>query len=333
MPLRLLLCSLLCAMSLPLFADTLWLSNGDRISGQVLALDGGQVVLQTAYAGRLLIDWKQVATLNTDTPLLLRRDGLDSRAERLQAAEKGRVRLDDGQGAERSVALASISRMVAPRPLLKDARWEGNLDASLDLQRDQSSTNDWQVKGDTRIEAGRWRHVIGGEYNQQTQDGEQIEDNAELQYDLDRFFTRNWFVRGTLDLQRDDFSALQRQRSLGVGPGYRFWNDELGRFDLIGQVTRFHLQSDERELHFNALTLAWDYKQLLGATRFELYSKAQLQVPQIDDVDYVLDSEYGLRYRLNDWARLSLLYELDQSRVYDRTQSQRHYTLGLGVGW
>lgn len=331
--LRILLTLLFWGASLPLFADTLWLTNGDRISGTVLALEGGKAVVQTPYAGRVLIDWTQVRTLSTDKPLMVRRDGLDSREESLQAAEPGQVRLSDGAGHDRAVTLASITRLVEPRPLLKDRRWEGNLDASLDLQRDQSRTNDWQVKGDTRIEYGRWRHVISGEYNEQRQDGEQIEENAELQYDLDRFLSPNWFVRGTIDLQRDDFSELERQRSLGVGPGYRFWDDELGRFDLIGQVTRFHLQSRDRELDFNALTLAWDFKQLLGATRFELYSKAQLQVPEIDAVDYVLDSEYGLRYRLNDWARISLLYELDQGRVYDQTQSKRHYTLGLGVGW
>ena len=50
-------------------------------------------------------------------------------------------------------------------------------------------------------------------------------------------------------------------------------------------------------------------------------------------IDYVLDSEFGLRYRLNQWARLSLLYELDQLRGQGRTVSDRHYLIGVGVGW
>jgi hypothetical protein len=41
----------------------------------------------------------------------------------------------------------------------------------------------------------------------------------------------------------------------------------------------------------------------------------------------------GLRYRLNSWARLSLLYELDQVRGLGRNSSERHYLLGVGVGW
>ena len=76
-----------------------------------------------------------------------------------------------------------------------------------------------------------------------------------------------------------------------------------------------------------------DYKRLLWGTRLEFYANAQLQIPHIEEIDYVLDSEFGLRYRLNQWARLSLLYELDQLRAPGQTVSDRHYLIGIGVGW
>jgi hypothetical protein len=41
----------------------------------------------------------------------------------------------------------------------------------------------------------------------------------------------------------------------------------------------------------------------------------------------------GLRYRLTDWARLSLLYELDQASGLGQSSSERRYLLGVGVGW
>ena len=56
-------------------------------------------------------------------------------------------------------------------------------------------------------------------------------------------------------------------------------------------------------------------------------------VPTIDQIDYIIDAEAGLRYRVNEWARLSLLYELDQLRGLGQTQSERRYLIGLGVGW
>jgi len=316
----------------PAWADTVWLSNGDRLSGEILLLDGGKLALKTPYAGRVLIDWKDIGTLSSDKPLMLRRSGLDSESsQQLQADGPGQVTVV-GAGRE-TVALASISRLVPLRPVLKDRLWEGNLDAKLDLERNQDSTDEFKIKGDTRLEHGRWRHVLKGQLEHETENSEESEDNWELEYDLDRFFTDHWFWRTGYEQEEDQFEDIQRQRILGSGPGYRFWDDELGRFDLVGQVNRVRLDSAVGDFDFDTWSLEWDYKRKLWGTRLEFYSTAELQVPQIDEIDYVLDSEFGLRYRLNDWARLSLLYELDQVRALGDSYSEQRYLIGLGVGW
>ncbi len=317
---------------LPLFADTVWLNNGDRLTGEIILLDGGKLALKTKYAGQVLIDWKDIDTLRSEKPLLIKREGLDSQHSRsLGAAGKGMVHLVNGKS--ETVPLASIRQMVPPRPVLKDRVWEGNLDAKLDMERNDDETDEWKLKGDTRVEHGRWRHVMSGQFEKETKNGERTEDSWEVEYDLDRFLTEHWFVRGSYDQENDEFQFFERQRSYGLGPGYRFWDNELGRFDLIAQLSRFQLESNDGNLDFNAYSFEWDFKRLIWGTRFELYSKAQLQVPQIDEVDYVLDSEFGLRYRLNDWARLSLLYELDQMRGLGETDSDKHYLIGVGIGW
>ncbi|MDG9923728.1 MULTISPECIES: DUF481 domain-containing protein [unclassified Pseudomonas] len=329
---RVLLSCLLLSLAWPVFADTVWLNNGDRLSGEILLLDGGKLALKTKYAGRVVIDWKDIDTLASDKPLMLRREGLDSEVgHQLKAADKGRVQVVNGSS--ETVALASITRLVPPRPLLKDRIWEGNLDAKLDMERNEDRTDEWKLKGNTRIEHGRWRHVLSGELEHETENGEKTEDNWELEYDLDRFFTDHWFWRSGYEQQEDQFEGVTRQRVLGTGPGYRFWDNELGRLDLVGQVNRVRLDSPYGDLSFDTWSMEWDYKRLLWGTRLEFYSTAELQVPQIDEIDYVFDGEAGLRYRLNDWARLSLLYELNQLSGLGTTVSDRHYLIGLGVGW
>ena len=323
---------LLVSTALPARADTVWLSNGDRLTGEILLLDGGKLALKTKYAGRVLIDWKDIDTLSADKPLMLRRSSLDSeKSERLKPAGKGMVRLVNG--GEQVVALAEINRLLPPRPLLQDRVWEGNLDAKLDMERNEDRTDEWKLKGNTRIEHGRWRHVLRGELEHETENGEKTEDNWELEYDLDRFFTDHWFWRGGYEHQEDHFEYVSRQRILGTGPGYRFWDTELGRFDLIGQFNRVRLDSPYLDLSFDSWSLEWDFKRLLWGSRLEFYSTAEIQAPQIAEVDYVFDGEAGLRYHVNDWARLSLLYELNQLRGLGSTFSDRHYLIGLGIGW
>lgn len=332
MSLRILLLSVFLGWAMPLWADTVWLNNGDRLSGEILLLDGGKLALKTRYAGQVLIDWKDIDTLSSEKPLLIRRNGFDSEhSQQLEAAGKGMVRVVNATS--QTVALASIKRLIPPRPVLQDRVWEGNLDAKLDMKRDDNITDEWKLKGNTRMEHGRWRHGLRGELERKVKNEVKTADNWQLEYDLDRFITDNWFWRVGAEQNEDEFSFVTRQRSLGTGPGYRFWDNELGRFDMIGQFNRMQLYTSEDSLSFSTYSLEWDYKRLLWGTRLEFFSNAELQIPDIEQIDYVLDSEVGLRYRLNSWARLSLLYELDQVRGLGRTSSERHYLLGVGVGW
>ena len=332
MLLRTLLCSLILSLSTPVWADTVWLNNGDRLSGEIVLLDGGKLALKTRYAGQVLIAWKDIDTLRSQKPLLIRRQGLDSEhSNQLEAAGKGMVRVINGS--VQTVPLASITRLVPPRPVLEDRIWEGNLDAKLDMERNEDEVDEWKLKGNTRIEHGRWRHVLTGELERETKNDKKIDDNWQLEYDLDRFLTDHWFWRVGVEQQEDEFEYINRQRIVGTGPGYRFWDNELGRFDLVSQFNRVRFETAEADLEFDTYSLEWDYKRLLWGTRLEFYSNAELQLPTIKQIDYAIDSEMGLRYRLNDWARLSLLYELDQVRGLGQTTSERRYLLGIGVGW
>lgn len=332
MLLRTLLCSLVFSLSTPVWADTVWLNNGDRLSGEIVLLDGGKLALKTRYAGQVLIAWKDIDTLRSQKPLLIRRQGLDSEhSNQLEAAGKGMVRVINGS--VQTVPLASITRLVPPRPVLEDRIWEGNLDAKLDMERNEDQVDEWKLKGNTRIEHGRWRHVLTGELERETKNDKKIDDNWQLEYDLDRFLTDHWFWRVGVEQQEDEFERINRQRIVGTGPGYRFWDNELGRFDLVSQFNRVRFETAEADLEFDTYSLEWDYKRLLWGTRLEFYSNAELQLPTIKQIDYAIDSEMGLRYRLNDWARLSLLYELDQVRGLGQTTSERRYLLGIGVGW
>ncbi|RML93484.1 hypothetical protein APX70_08348, partial [Pseudomonas syringae pv. maculicola] len=57
-----------------MLADTVWLKNGDRLTGTIKVFDGGKLLLQTEYGGAIALDWKQVKTLKSDQPLLIKQD-------------------------------------------------------------------------------------------------------------------------------------------------------------------------------------------------------------------------------------------------------------------
>ncbi|WP_417660468.1 DUF481 domain-containing protein [Pseudomonas sp.] len=316
----------------PLMADTVWLNNGDRLSGEIILLDGGKLSLKTKYAGQVLINWSDIETLSSEQPLLIRRQGLDSKhSKQLAAAGKGMVRITDVT--TQTVPLASVTRLVPAREFLQDFTWEGNLDAKLDLERKDDKSDEFRLKGDTRIEQGRWRQVMNGEYERETKNDRVTDDNWNLEYDIDRFLTEHWFWRLGGEQQVDHLEFVEKQQIIGTGPGYRFWDDSLGRFDLIGQVNHVKFDYPGGDLSFRTFSLVWDYKRLLWGTRLEFYTNAEVQFPEISEIDYVYESEFGLRYRLNDWARVSILYELDRIEAQAGDNTDENFLIGVGVGW
>ncbi|MBF7729636.1 DUF481 domain-containing protein [Pseudomonas sp. N040] len=323
---------LLCCVVFPAWADTVWLNNGDRLSGTIVLLEGGKLVLQTKYAGRVLISWSDVSTLRSAQPLLVKQSGFDTeQSKSLAAAGQGMVRLENHES--KTLPLASITQIVPPRPFIEDLVWEGNLDGKLNIERNEDRVDDWRLKLDTRLKHDRWRYSLDGSQRHETKNDNNIKDEWEFDYDQDYFVSDKWFVRGSYGVIRDQFEYVERQTAYGVGPGYRFWDNALGHFELIGQFDHYDLQTSDGDASFDASALEWDYKRLLWGSRLEFFSTGEAAMPHIDSVDYVLESEAGLRYRLNDWARLSLLYELDQVRGLGETSSAREYTIGIGVGW
>ena len=47
-------------------ADEVCLKNGDRLTGQVIRMEAGKLILKTMYAGDISIVWQEVASIMTD---------------------------------------------------------------------------------------------------------------------------------------------------------------------------------------------------------------------------------------------------------------------------
>ena len=332
---RTLLCLAVFTASTPLLADTVWLKNGDKLSGKITLFDGGKLLIQTEYAGAVPIDWKQVKTLESDQQLLVKQDAYTGeKAKALHAAEDGKVTLANGDG-PKTVELASIQQMLKPKPVVEDLVWKGNIDVALDYQRAENDTDDYDVDFKTSARHGRWRHTAEGEYNREFQDDVVTTDNWRGEYSLDRFLTDKWFWQGRLVYKRDKVEDLSRQRTVGTGPGYQFWDDELGAFSLGSLLNRTDYEyADGGKDNFYSVAMKWDYNRYLVAKKVEFFTNGEVGKPLGSVADYALDAEVGLRYKVTDWASLNLKAERDIIKGSDEADlSKTRYTAGFGVTW
>ena len=61
--------ALVLIMAQPAAADEVKMKNGDRISGSIVKMEGGSLIIKTDYAGELKIKWDQVAGLVSEGPI------------------------------------------------------------------------------------------------------------------------------------------------------------------------------------------------------------------------------------------------------------------------
>ncbi len=331
---RTLLCLGLSVAATPLMADTVWMKNGDRLTGTIRVFDGGKLMLETEYGGSIPLDWKKVATLESDRELLVKEnDVTGERAKSLQAAEPGKVTLANGS-APKTVELASIKQIMKPKPLVEDFLWKGNVDVAMDYKRAERDTDDYDVDLKTQARHGKWRHNAQVDYNRELKDDVVSTDNWSTEYALDRFLDEKWFWQGRLEYKRDKIEDLARQRTVGTGPGYQFWDNELGAFSLAGLINRsdYEFANGEKE-NFYAISMKWDYNRYLVGKTIELFSNGEIGKPLEGAADYALDAEVGLRYKVTDWASLNMKASKDQVSGSEGDKDETRYTLGFGVGW
>jgi len=331
---RTLLCLTLSALSTASLADTVWLKNGDRLTGKIKLFDGGKLLLETEYGGSIPIDWEKVATLQSDQELLVKEDDITGeRAKNLLPAEPGKVTLANG-GTPKTVELASIAQILKPKPLIEDLAWTGNVDLSLDYKRAETDTDNYDVDFRTKARHGRWRHIAEGDYNRVFQNDVKTTENWGAEYSLDRFLDEKWFWQGRLEYKRDKIEEVAQQRTIGTGPGYQFWDDELGAFSLASLLNRadYEYSNGEKD-NFYSLGLKWDYNRFLVGKTFELFTTGELGKPLGSAADYSLEAEAGLRYKVTDWASLNMKAEKDLVSGAEGDLDETRYTMGFGVGW
>ena len=331
---RTLLCLALSAAASPLLADTVWLKNGDRLSGTIRFFEGKKLLLQTDYGGSIALDWKKIATLQSDQELLIKEGKISGeRAKSLLAAEEGKVTLVNGE-VPRTIELANVRQIMKPKPLVEDLTWKGNFDVAMDYKRGERDIDDYDVDLKTQARHGLWRHNAEVAYDREYQDGVVATDNWATEYALDRFFDEHWFWQGRLEYKRDQIEDLARQRTVGTGPGYQFWDNELGAFSVVGLLNRtdYEYATGEHD-NFYSASMKWDYNRYLIGKSMEVFSTGEVGKPLANVADYTLDTELGLRYKVNSWASLNMKAEKDLVSGSEGDVDETRYSLGFGIGW
>jgi putative salt-induced outer membrane protein YdiY len=240
------ICVLLTATASP--AAEVGLRNGDSLTGTVMEMSQGRLVLQTEYAGEVRIQWDTVQRLQTEEQLRVELVNGTVLFGRSQPEQPGRLQLLAEQlETPLSIPLeriASINEEPEEEPAV---RLKGRVNAGLNVSRGNTERESYHGDAEFVARTEKNRYTLGLEYNREQSEDEVTENNYLGYAKYDHFFSDKWYSYVNTLFERDEFRDLNLRSTAGLGAGYQFIESELTNLSLETGVSYVNSDYDQDE--------------------------------------------------------------------------------------
>jgi putative salt-induced outer membrane protein YdiY len=273
-------------------ADLVVMRNGDRLTGDVVSMGEGVLMLETEYAGALALDWSAV--------------------EALRLAEALPVLLADGSAREleelptRGVSLGDVVAIALPPPSPPPVRWVGRVDFGYGLA---AGNRDTELGTLTilaeRKRSDRYRLSALFDAARGESEGETTADRARVEGKYDRSMGDSAYRYLLAGAGYDRVRSIDLRAEVGAGLGRTLLDTERSRLSV--EVGASYVRD-----HFADGTTESDAKLRLGETwRRPLGGNAELvqslaALGALDELgDYTAEFVLAITQRLSDEMALT----------------------------
>jgi putative salt-induced outer membrane protein YdiY len=292
-------------------ADEVHLRNGDRISGKIIRMEEGQLVIKTGYAGEITIAWQQVEHLRAEQKIkVVLGDGTALEGQTL-SPEAGKMKLETEKLEEAPAFNLTDVKAINPK-VLPPVRITAKINAGVELESGNSDTDDYEIDASFQASTKKSRYWLGGDFNKEKTDGDLTAKDWTAYANYDYFFTKKWFSYVRTKFEHDKFADLDLRSTLGAGLGYQFFeSDTLNLFFGTGPGyidENFIEASDD-----SFVSLQWivNYDQYFYNKLFQLFhhSDGYLSLENIDN--WIVNTRQGIRFPLYKGLKATLQYSYD----------------------
>lgn len=320
------LAATLCSLSPLCLADTVFLLNGDKISGEIKEFNDQDLIIKTSYAPKIAIQRSAILSFEVSTP---------------KPWSVGRSIQDISIQASEQHGMVLINHQQTPVDELRfsqhytDSAWNynGSVETTLDVTKNKKNSQKLHIKGDITAETLQWRHTIKTEVRYETEDDLTKRNTLEGHYSLDYLINEHWLLRQENFYQEDKLGTDTHSFYAALGPGYRFWGAGRDKLDFVVTYNHFWLGQQSFKLELNAWAASLNYKQYWFDGILESYADLQIAFPDIPAIDYISNSTLGLKYLLTQRIYLSFKYDFNDTKTVIGNTRDTSYTLGLGVNF
>jgi len=330
---------LLIASASMVYGDVVYFTNGDKLSGQIISLTEGKLVLKSQVAGEVTIDFSKVATLESDRTVVMHlSDGTVVR-RKLVKSEQGRVGIEPGKDIQaQRFQLSSIESINPPPP--KKPKWKGTVSAGFTSTHGNTVTDSRNLSVNLQRKSEDDRITVQGDYarSQQedpdTKEKEVTENWWRTRGKYDYFFAKKKYVYVNTRYEKDSIADLKRRVVAGGGGGYQWMESEKMNFyteaGLASVYEKFENQSESNTEVSAELSYHFDRKLMKWIT----FLNDLTYYPSLEEFsDYYLTSTWELRASVTEkmFTNFKVIFDYDATPAQDAGNTDVKYI--LGVGW
>jgi putative salt-induced outer membrane protein YdiY len=282
-------------------ADTVVLTNGDKLTGMTIKLEGGKLTFKTAYADSIVIAWDQVAQLTTSQPLILPTRNGNLSVTSIERTTTGFVvTTATGPTSMDPTAIAAL-RTPADQMAFEASlhpgwghAWTGAATVSLALTKGNSDTTTFSAgltaaRTTLTDKTALYANTIYGKNANAIPSTSANATGGGVRYDHN--LNPKLFAFGTGDFSSNALQNLDLRSIAGGGFGWHAAKSPVQSFDLLGGVVWTHESYSATATvpkttnSFAALDLGQQFTRKIGTS--SLFSEQAYVYPDMNDISRV----------------------------------------------
>ena len=204
-------------------ADTVTTKDGSTLNGTITLIDKGEIHIDTKYAGKITLQQDEVATFQTEAPIVVRLESGTKMAGPVIASADGKLKIQSEDGVletnTNKIAASWGLDDVDPEIDRNSRKWQ--YDVALNLSGKDGNTDKFHFGTDVdiRLKGPDDELRFGMEYEQGDENDNKTDDRALGRIGYERFNADNigWYVHTALGDRQDQrhlLALLHRRRRL-----------------------------------------------------------------------------------------------------------------------
>ena len=292
-------------------ADEVILENGDKLTGTLMRLENGQLVLNTEYAGEITIQVEKVSHLTTDEPMATTLiDGTTRKARVFYRDTTAENVTPEEEKTPMDVNIAEVKNIyLKQKPPI---RLKGRTNVGITIEKGNTDTEQYRIDAELVARTEKQRFTLGGELNREQADNTTTVANWKAYGMYDYFIKPKWFLYGSSLFDHDEFADLDLRTTLGAGAGHQFFeSDDLNLSVSAGLAYIFENFIVAEDDDFAGAQWLVQYDQLFFNKSLQLFHSNNGYISLEQGSNWLINTRQGLRFPLYKGFVTTLQYNYD----------------------